>query len=107
MRVAVASAALLFATSLSAHADNGCRPPMDQRMIAGCSDIIDRPGATDAERSEALRLRAIGNFELGHMEAARADFTAFIALNPDFAKGYGARYGPQPPRRIRSGYRGC
>jgi len=49
-------------------------------MIAGCSDIIDRPGATDAERAEALRLRAIGNFELGHMEAARAIGISVIRL---------------------------
>ncbi|QND72213.1 tetratricopeptide repeat protein [Tardiphaga robiniae] len=89
--VAVASAALLFVTSLSAQADNACRPPVNQRMIAGCTEIIDNPTATTAERAEAMSYRGAAQIHLGDLDRALADFSTFIAMKPDSAQGYSMR----------------
>jgi len=53
------------------------------RMIAACTNLAQDAGLPPGLRSMALLKRGFGNFALGHMDAAEADFSEAIKLNPN------------------------
>ena len=52
------------------------------RMIAACTSLAQDAGLPPGMRSMALLKRGFGNFALGKMDAAEADFSEAIRLNP-------------------------
>ncbi len=87
---ALAFAAAMFVAALTTAAQAGgdCRMPIDphliidQRLIESCTAIIENPAESAADRSTALRIRGSAQSWLGHLDAAIADFSANIAMNP-------------------------
>ncbi|SEB83747.1 tetratricopeptide repeat protein [Bradyrhizobium erythrophlei] len=52
------------------------------RMIAACTNLSQDAGLPAGLRSMALLKRGFGNFALGHIDAAEADFSEAVRLNP-------------------------
>ena len=52
------------------------------RMIAACTNLSQDTGLPPGARSMALLKRGFGNFALGNIDAAQADFSEAIRLNP-------------------------
>jgi tetratricopeptide (TPR) repeat protein len=52
------------------------------RMITACSTLAQDTALTPGARSMALLKRGFGNFALDHIDAAQADFSEAIKLNP-------------------------
>jgi len=62
---------------------NDCESSADvPRMIAACTNLAQDAGLPPGLRSMALLKRGFGNFALGQMDAAEADFSEAIKLNP-------------------------
>ena len=81
---------VLCGTLLPASAEMSakCRLPINERMIAGCTEIIDDAATAPAERAEAMSYRGAAQMSRGNLERALTDFSAFIAMSPDSAHGY-------------------
>jgi tetratricopeptide (TPR) repeat protein len=52
------------------------------RMIAACTNLSQEAGLPPGARSMALLKRGFGNYALGNIDAAQADFSEAIRLNP-------------------------
>ena len=62
---------------------NDCQDSTDvPRMMAACSSLSQDARLPAGARSMALLKRGFGNFALGNMDAAQADFTEAVRLNP-------------------------
>lgn len=79
--IAVASAASALAATQQDL--NDCQDSDDiPRMMAACSSLSQDARLPPGARSMALLKHGFGNFALGNMDAAQADFTEAIRLNP-------------------------
>jgi len=60
-----------------------CQDGVDlPRMIAACTNLSEDTGLPPGMRSMAFLKRGFGNFALGNIDAAQADFSQAIKLNP-------------------------
>ncbi|HJQ98224.1 MAG TPA: PDZ domain-containing protein, partial [Candidatus Polarisedimenticolaceae bacterium] len=56
-----------------------------EAAVASASRLLERPGLADADRADALALRAGAHVAAGELDAAEADYKAILPLRPDFA----------------------
>jgi lipoprotein NlpI len=82
-----AAAAIALAAANAGAADQQdlitCQDSVDMpRMIAACTNLVQDSRLPPDARSMALLKRGFGNFALDHLDAAQADFTEAIRLNP-------------------------
>lgn len=85
---AILAAATIVLSAADAFAVNpqdmkDCESSADvPRMIAACTNLAQDAGLPPGLRSMALLKRGFGNFALGQMDAAEADFSEAVKLNP-------------------------
>ncbi|MDX2157866.1 MAG: tetratricopeptide repeat protein [Hyphomicrobiaceae bacterium] len=85
-RLAAAAALLLvLAGWAAAEVATDCFSEDNERRYAGCTAIIETPGVTQAERSQAYSMRALSLSLKQQYEAAIQDYNEAIRLNPNFA----------------------
>jgi tetratricopeptide (TPR) repeat protein len=90
-RVRGAAAALLCAVIATAAPTARAESALDcfsedwGRRIAGCTFIIENPGATPSERAQAYAMRALTLSLKGQYEDSIRDYDAAIRIVPDFA----------------------
>jgi tetratricopeptide (TPR) repeat protein len=89
-------AALCFCTALAAvaRADSSaadCLSDDNERRIAGCTVIIENPGTTPLDRSNALAMRGLALSIKGLLDRAIGDFDASLAINPNSASALNNR----------------
>lgn len=78
---------LSLAGALAAASDPAldCASDDNDLRIIGCSKLLERPGLSVEQRSNAYGLRALAYSLKGQFEIALADYGAAIRLKPDFA----------------------
>ncbi|MEX0853026.1 MAG: tetratricopeptide repeat protein [Bauldia sp.] len=93
--IATATAALLIAAVLAgpAAADDvaDCRSGEPQRVIAGCTAIIDKGGLEEEALAEAYRNRGIAYLRASDLDRAASDFDQAIEIKPDSAEAHNSR----------------
>jgi tetratricopeptide (TPR) repeat protein len=86
--MAIVAAAPILVSAIDAFAVdrrdlNDCESSADvPRMIAACTNLAQDAGFPPAMRSMALLKRGFGNFALGNLDSAEADFSEAVKLNP-------------------------
>jgi tetratricopeptide (TPR) repeat protein len=85
---AIALASVLVTTGRAGTAGpaaGDCFSDDNERRIAGCSRLIETPGATGSERALAYAMRALAYSLKGRYDLALPDYDAAIEAQPDFA----------------------
>ena len=73
------------ASKLRAEVATDCLSEDGERRIAGCSAILDSPGASPEQKAVAYATRALALSLKGRFDAAIDDYGAAIRIEPNFA----------------------
>ena len=85
-RLAVAAVLLgLFSPLAIAEIATDCFSQDNERRLAGCTEIIESPTASQLEKAQAYSMRALALSLKQRYEEAINDYTAAIDINPSFA----------------------
>jgi tetratricopeptide (TPR) repeat protein len=65
--------------------EHDCFSKDNERRIAGCTELLERPGLATQMRGSAYAMRALAYSLRGEYDSAIRDYDASIGLVPDFA----------------------
>ena len=76
-----------------------CNSGKADLAISGCSKLIDLKGLTKNDRAAAYTNRGLALAKKGNVDAAIADYTKAIAIDPNLAWAYYSRGEAYDPKR--------